>query len=149
MWGCGVHLLRCRCCVLLPDRRCTRDPGSVTYAWTNMEQPVHGNPFMTVNMEEVEGIYWQTALPTASISSPCQRCTRCWPSLNHSTYSGDFCNITFKYFLKAFHFSHIFRLNIYVQINLNRFSIQFFFIPTQYRLSTNAGRQIWVTGQWW
>lgn len=36
--------------------------------------PVDHNPFMTVNTEEVGGgIYCQTPLATASISSPCQR----------------------------------------------------------------------------
>lgn len=38
------------------------------------------NPFKTVNMEEGEDIYCQTALATAGISSSCQQCAHTLPA---------------------------------------------------------------------
>lgn len=60
-----------------------------------MELPMDHNPFMTVNTEEGEDIYCQTALATASISSPCQQ----------STHTAGLYEISYSYVSDVDHFT--------------------------------------------
>lgn len=62
----------------------------------NMELPMDHNPFKTwMDAEDAGrgGVHLLTALPTASISCPCQQCTHCWPPLNHCSYICYICNV--------------------------------------------------------